>query len=279
MGRKSKLYFRFNLSILFVFIALLSIVGATYAWFTLSANTKQTPFTSSVSAGDMVLTVSDRADGQFGDTSPIARLDQCDTLVPVSTNDIVHFYSATAQNRDGKIFLYKDVSQQISEKVLYGEVFLQARYRDGYLYFDTEKFNITGDAQLLSASRLGMKFSDGDSESIYIFDLQDFARGEVIERTTIETETGKVVAGIDENGNATFQEEQAEEISAYAKTLDEVNSTSPLFEITRDQLVRVEFWIYMEGCDPHCINEAQESGIEMNLAFVADEKEESATIE
>ena len=256
-------------------IGLLSTVGATYAWFTLSySNAKQSALTSSVSEGDIVLSVGESLEGEFSRTCNLKRLDTCDTLIPVSTSDAQRYYSAVAQNRDGKMFLYKEEKEHLLEKIIYAEIYLKAKYKDGDIFFDTDKLSINGDAQFLAGSRLGMKFSDGNYEKSYIFDLEAFAKGALVERSTIEAEPHKVVSYVDENGNATFQNEVVSEFETYSKRLEEENGASPLFEIRQDSPVKVEIWLYMEGCDPHCINEAQKSNFDFNIAFVAEPKEE-----
>ena len=271
-----KLKNTFYISIFFVLLALISVIGVTFAWFTLSgADASITPITGSVTPGEMDLSISSTVDGTFGINADITRKDKCEFLMPVSTSNLINFYTSKAQNNDGKIILYKDISNDYLDKIIYGEFFLQAKYTDGVLYFDTDNLSITGSSQLISASRMGMVIDDGVTKKQYIFDLQNHATAGAVQQNTIETSLGSVVNFVDKNGKASFVKEDTKLTSAFSAHLlaDEsidVGNSTPLYTLTKDKIAKVEIWIYMEGCDEHCILKAQKQDININLAFVAD---------
>lgn len=83
-----------------ILLLLLAATGTTYAWFTLTgqASTNVTPTGGTISKGDTVLLISASADGPFEKTCDLVLSGNSESLKPLSTADLDHFYRATAQN-------------------------------------------------------------------------------------------------------------------------------------------------------------------------------------
>ncbi len=272
--QKRKSYRIFFMSMVFCVLAMIALLGSSYAWFSdmLRAQTEVFPISGSVSAGEIGLQISGTSSGPFESQANLTRLDQCQVLYPVSTADLNHFYEAKGQNNNGKVAFYKDVTDQVLEYVLYGELFLKSLYQDGKLYLDKSIFTITGDPQLLSSARLGMRFSAEGITQNYIFPLADNTTGVISQETSIG-DRQQVVGTVSQQGVATFVTPELQQLSNYqvlAEGEEGVVENQPfLFNLYKEQIVRVEVWIYMEGCDPESILEAQDQDIQMNLAFIA----------
>ncbi len=264
----------FLMSVLFCGLAILALLGSSYAWFSdmIRAQTETLPISGSASAGEIGLQISGSSSGPFGEQANLTRLDRCQVLRPVSTVNLNQFYGAKGQNTEGKVAFYEDVTEEVLEHILYGELFLKPLYQDGKLYLDKSTFTVTGDLQLLASARLGMRFSSKDMTQTYIFPLEGSTTGVVSQ----ETSTGgaqQVVSAVSQQGVATFVTPELQQLSSYQVSGDGeqgmVANQPALYNLYKEQVVRVEVWIYMEGCDPESILEAQDKDIQMNLAFTA----------
>ena len=91
--------------------------GSVYAWFTLSgmASTNVTPMGGSISNGDATLLISSSKDGPFDKSCELVLDGNPDTLKPLSTADLNHFYRAIAQNKDGIAVLYEAADMSIQQ--------------------------------------------------------------------------------------------------------------------------------------------------------------------
>ncbi|MBQ3921322.1 MAG: hypothetical protein II689_03685, partial [Firmicutes bacterium] len=62
----------------------------------------------------------------------------------------------------------------------------------------------------------------------------------------------------------------ARDLAAYMAYGDEDNlrgGGQPLFWINANEVVPVEFWLYLEGCDDNCYNPVQTRDIALSLGF------------
>ncbi len=248
------------------------LTTATYAWFTFSADTNVEPMQGSVSKGDVNLVISGSANGKYDVSAPITRLDKCTELLPVSTSNLTSFYTASARTRDGIAALYTDVTQGAEKRILHGEVYLKAQYADARLYFDSKALSFSGNSQLLASLRLGMKISGSGEAKTYFFRLDDFAGGSAAAQNTIQGAANSVVSSIDEAGNAAFVTDTSGAMSQYyavskGENTDPEAGTALLYTLAKDTPVRVEIWLYLEGCDENCINSAQAKDLSFNIAF------------
>ena len=272
---KHKSYRVLVMSILFCGLAAIALLGSSYAWFSdmIRAQTEVLPVSGSASAGDIGLQISGSSTGPFGEKANLTRLDRCQVLYPVSTANLEQFYGAKGQNTQGKVAVYEEITDDVLEHILYGELFLKPIYQDGQLYLEQSAFTVIGNPQLLASARLGMRFHAGDTTNTYIFPLETTMSG-VVSQETSTGGTQQVVSAVSEQGVATFVTPELQDLRDYqVPVVGEqavVGNQSALCNLVKEQVVRVEVWIYMEGCDPESILEAQDEEIQMNLAFAAD---------
>lgn len=258
------------LTVLSLLVVLTLLMSATYAWFTLSPDANVEPMQGSVSKGDVNLLIAAAENGTYDVTSPITRLDRCTALLPVSTMNLTSFYAPTAHTRDGKAAFYTDVTTKIDTRALHGEVYLKAQHANAELYFDREKLVFSGSSQLLTSLRLGLKIG----EKIFFFKLDDFADGAAVSQNTIAANEGSVISAVDGNGNADYAPDPAQPILDYCAVQTKENEAPQKGKISLGHLsqeipLKVEFWLYMEGCDENCLNDAQTKDVRFNLAFAA----------
>ena len=111
--------------------------GSVYAWFTLSgmASTNITPMGGSISNGDATLLISSSKDGPFDKSCELVLDGNPDTLKPLSTSDLNHFYRAIAQNKDGIAILYEAADSQVDDDALHGTVYLKCENAPCDVYF------------------------------------------------------------------------------------------------------------------------------------------------
>ena len=226
--------------------------GSVYAWFTLSgmASTNVTPMGGSISNGDASLLISASRLGPFDKNCELVLDGNPDTLKPLSTADLDHFYRAIAQNKDGIAVLYEPCD----------------------VYFDAENLNVGSDAQSLAAMRLGIRITSNSGTNTYLFLLDELgAVAGAQSRATIPASSA-VVSSISSGGQATYASDPSTSISqymAYKNSSDKYDAgTSVLVSLETDEVASVEYWLYLEGCDEQCFNPVQNKDAGLMLAFV-----------
>ena len=83
------------------------------------ASTNVTPMGGSISNGDASLLISASRLGPFDKNCELVLDGNPDTLKPLSTADLDHFYRAIAQNKDGIAVLYEAADSQVDEDALH----------------------------------------------------------------------------------------------------------------------------------------------------------------
>ncbi|MDD4851430.1 MAG: hypothetical protein PHO10_12140 [Gemmiger sp.] len=259
------------LAVLALFATAAVLTGATYAWFTLSTNTNVEPMQGSVSKGDVNLMIAATENGDYDVKTALTRRDTCEELLPLSTADLLTFYAATAQTKEGISVLYTEVTDRADTQLLHGEAYLKAQYADADVFFDRSQLKFEGSAQLLSALRLGMKITGAaDGEHTYFFKLDDVGgAGGAAQDTT--GAGNSVVSAVSSSGGATFVPDPAEGLAPYcaegAENTDPTPGEKPLCRLTEGTPAKIEIWLYMEGCDENCLTEAAANNLGFNLAF------------
>ncbi len=264
----------FMMAILSLLLLLVIATGATYAWFTLTGitSTNVTPMGGTVGSGDTVLLISNAGDGPFDQTCELKLAANPDTLRPVSTADLEHFYRVTAQNKQGIAMLYESADRQISESVLYGTVYLQCKNAPCDVYFNKEGLNLGSDPQALAAMRLGMKITSKSGTETFFFKLDDL--GSTGSATSVKTipRSSAVVSSVSGSGTANYTDDPAKELGGYmAEAGEHENEYNPgankLVSLDADEVATVSYWLYLEGCDEQCSNAVQNKSSEIQLAF------------
>jgi hypothetical protein len=259
------------LILLWVLFALAAVTAATYAWFTFSAATNVEPMSSTVSEGDITLLIANTYDGDF-DTSCVLLPDSNpEQLRPISTGDLDSFYVSTAQSEEGISLLYRDVTEQTGDYLIHGYVYLQSKNGGCQVYLYRSGVGFGDDAQMLAALRLGLRVTTQKETSTYIYSLEELAEGSLQSTQTIP-QLGTVVSGVSQDGAAVYISDPALNIGDFFAT-ERQNSTAPeagnqIFTTLQEgEIATVEYWLYLEGCDEHCMGAVQNRDFTLQLAF------------
>jgi len=236
------------------------------------ASTNVTPMGGSISNGDASLLISASRLGPFDKNCELVLDGNPDTLKPLSTADLDHFYRAIAQNKDGIAVLYEAADSQVDEDALHGTVYLKCENAPCNVYFDAENLNVGSDAQSLAAMRLGIRITSNSGTNTYLFLLDELgAVAGAQSRATIPASSA-VVSSISSGGQAAYVSDPSTSISqymAYKNSSDKYDAgASVLVSLETDEVASVEYWLYLEGCDEQCFNPVQNKDAGLMLAFV-----------
>lgn len=268
-----KLKRRLRIAVFFVALLLCAAGGSVYAWFTLSgmASTNVTPIGGSISNGDATLLISASQSGPFDKSCELVLDGNPDTLKPLSTADLDHFYRATAQNQSGIAVLYEAADDRVNEDALHGTVYLKCENAPCDVYFDAENLNAGSDAQALAAMRLGLRITSSAGTKTYLFRLDELGSTAGAESKATIPAVSSVVSSISSGGQATYVSDPSTAISQYMaqkNSSDKYNAgASVLVSLQTDEVASVEYWLYLEGCDEQCFNPVQNRASELSLAF------------
>ena len=281
---KRKLQGSAVLAVFWILLLAVTLITATYAWFTISAVTNVEPMDSAVSRGDVYLLISASREGPFERECRLVSEGNFQDMYPVSTADLEHFYEAAAQNSRGIVSLYRDASDRLNTAVLHGVLYLRSEYRACQVYLRRSGLDFGLDGQMLAAMRLGMKITTEEGTETRIFRLDDLGNTGGAAATVTVTENGSVVSSVNGAGKASFVRDPSVDISDYMAVENGGEDESPepgnqaLCSLQEGEVASVEFWLYLEGCDENCINQVQqrESGLQFAFAGVpVEEGEES----
>ena len=270
----------FRMAIAGLLLLVLVATGTTYAWFSLSgrASTYVTPMGGTISEGTTSLLISKNAAGPFDKTCELAYAGNPDSLKPVSTADLSHFYKATAQDKEGIAVFYRNADDVVDAQTLHGTVYLQCLNAPCDVYFNKEQLKLGTDAQALAAMRFGVKITAKEGTKTYIFKLDELgATGNVQSQKTIPG-SAQVVSAVNGSGLPEYVSDPSTGLSDYMANAgnsenDFKAGTTRLIRLEKDEVASVEYWLYLEGCDEQCINEVQSKTSDIQLAFAGVEVE------
>lgn len=254
-----------------------TLVVSTYAWFTFDPATNVTPMEGNISDGDTNLLISNRVDGPFEVSCKLTPTVLPEILQPVSTQDLSRFFASVGQNRAGITTSYKEITDTSDERYIKGEVFLQCLGSDCDVFFNKDTMKLGADAQILAAGRLGLKFTGEDKKPVtYVFSLDALGDTSGAESTrTVDVDRYVVVGTVNTDGSPNYEDDPAVPISehmyGYARA-------KKLCTVHADEVVKVEYWMYLEGCDDECSNPVQKRDVTLMLGF-AGEKSTGDTAE
>lgn len=254
---KQKTYF----VVLAVVLALLVLSTATYAWFTFSPSAKVEPMQGKISEGGIEILISNSPDGPFGETCDLILSSTADVLHPVSTSDLKTFSIASRQNKDGIVAAFRDVTDEVGKYILNGTVYLTSVDSACDVYFEMDYLDFGSDIQALAAMRFGM-IIDGNA---YIFKLDEFGNTAIAaKRATVDRDNSVY------DGSALI-DDPSKYISPYANTGSLENpqpGEAPLAHIEADEVITVDYFMYLEGCDENCYNAVMDKNIALSFGFV-----------
>ena len=261
-----------RVAVFFAVLLLCAAGGSVYAWFTLSgmASTNVTPMGGSISNGDATLLISASSAGPFDKSCELVLDGNPDTLKPLSTADLDHFYRAIAQNRDGIATLYESADSSVNSDALHGTVYLKCENAPCDVYFDQDNLSVGNDAQALAAMRLGLRITSSSGVKTFLFRLDELGGAGAQSKATVPV-ASSVVSSVSSGGQASYVSDPSSSISEYMTHKNsadryDAGSTS-LVLLQPDEVASVEYWLYLEGCDEQCFNPVQNRGSELLLAF------------
>ena len=267
-----KLKKQLKLTIFWIVFLIIVAVGTTYAWFTVTGmpSTNVTPMAGTVSEGDTNLLISNSYGGPFDKTCELVLSGNPDSLRPLSTADLTHFYRATAQNNEGITVLYANADNRVDQDALHGTVYLQCQNASCDVYFNRDELNLGSDAQALAAMRLGMRITSSSGTQTLIFRLDDMGSTGGAQSARTIASAGSVVASVAGSGEPVFTSDLSQGIGGYMAQTNG-NAYNPgsqkLMTLQAEEVATVEYWLYLEGCDDQCFNPVQNKASQLCLAF------------
>lgn len=259
------------LGVVTLLILLLSFTYATYAWFSYTGDTNVEPLEGGIGYGEGDLLIADSPDGPFSDQCALNAIGEGTMLRPLSTADLLTFYTAAEQDLTG--ISTRFVRQEnVAASAVSGSVYLKSEHSANAVYFDRNLLDFGSDGQALAAMRLGLVITTQNTVNTYIFRLDDMGGAANAEaRQTIE-QPGSVVASVSDGGTPEFAGDPAANISDYCAVGTENQDTMTagnqmLCTLSPDEVARVDYYLYLEGCDENCINSVQGRQIALALGF------------
>lgn len=260
-------------ALLWMVLILTVTTSATYAWFSFNNATNITPIASSIGDGKTNLLISNSSTGGFDTSCQLVTEGQVPELFPVSTGDLKQFYVPKAQNSEGISTLYRDVTEELNSRAIHGTVYLKAEHGTCDVYLDRGSLFFGENPQALAALRFAMQITVGTNTERYIFPLDSMGNtAKAEEKLTVPT-AGTVVSTIDNLGSPSYMEDPGKELSDYFAKSNSTDSSLPLpgnsslCTLKDGEVATVEYWVYLEGCDPNCINSVQGSDLNLQLGF------------
>ena len=257
------------LTIIAALVVLSILSAATFAWFTFSNDVNTSLITGNISRGEGSLLISNSPTGPFDTSCPLVFESSADALYPLSTADLVSFYTPTAQS-NGIVTAYRDATEDVNARALHGRVFLMSEGTDCDVFFWPASLSFGVDAQALAAMRLGLRISTTLGTYSYIFRLDEFGSTAAAAAQVTTAQAGVVVSGIGADGSPVYVADAAELTAPYwaSGTEDEViPGTLSLCMLSADEVGTVEYWLWLEGCDENCINVVQSRDVALQLGF------------
>lgn len=250
-------------------LLLAAFSAATFAWFSSSRYTNVTPVAHTVSDSGYDLLIGASQGGPFDTECALSQTDE--TLYPISTADLTSFWRGTFQNANGITTEYANCTANVDDYALTGTFYLKGSSAPLAVYLYQSQMNVTNDPQLLAALRVGFIIEGSSGSQTYIFSCDDLGStaGATSRRTTAQD--GVVVSGA---GSWNYVADPSLSIGGY--TMDGTGDApaaragaQPLCTLAADEVARVTYFVYMEGCDDNCSNEAQSRDISLQFAFAA----------
>lgn len=248
------------------------LVGATYAWFTFDPFTNVETLSGTIGEGDTTLLIAASPDDTFSTQCPLPK-DYSEGLLPVSTSDLQHFYRAYSHDKKGIVISCKEVTERIDEDAIHGKLYLKSLKDDCNVYLYQPELYFGEDHQMLAALRLGLRFTTEEGVDTYVFSLDDLENSLTAVEKMTTPEGDVVVSGIVGKSSPEYIKDIAEGLNRYSAIPNAERPKFPkpgeqkLCTLQTEEIAEVEYWLYLEGCDPNCINEVQNREVSLQLSF------------
>lgn len=259
-------------------LVLLVLAVTTYAWFTSNKFVASDSVQVHSGSQSLRLEIAPAAGGPFAQETGITKLSTGDVLDPVSTADLKSFFKSTlmTDNQAGNFVL--------TDKGYYhGQVFLQA-FAEGQpdnarvdLYFDTDGIVVReGETpgQMLNAARVGLVFggAQGDnSGNPLIFSLSQAHNpgNDSYTNTALPGAAGDFVLSGSAGAVSAVPDPALDPLLF---TLQEGGGglslpNAPLVTLPLNQVIAVDVYFYLEGCDADCTNAIRTTEMSIQLPF------------
>lgn len=249
------------------------LAGATYAWFTFDTYTKVVPMEARISDGDMNLLISESRKGPFDVSCPLNPENYAKVLYPVSTADLDVFH--LDKNQNGEIVIdYRLATQEdLNHSVIYGTVYLKSEGHSCDIFLKAPPLSLGSDPQWLAAGRLGLQITGRDGKKLkFILRLDSLGQTGTAQTAVTVDSTGSVVV----NAAGQLTNDPSEPISKY---LYGVGTPTALCSMRAGEIARVDYWLYLEGCDTACVMPVQERQLALQLGFIGRRNDADSTDE
>lgn len=260
-------------SIIWLLIALLAVAGGTFAWFTFQTSTNVEPGTGgTVTNGDGNLLISNSESGPFSEKCDLILDSHGEYLKPVSTSTLNGFYQSAAQNIKKISILYSDVTSDIDNYTMHGRIYLKTTSGGTNVYLYINRMTFGDNVQAVAAMRLGLKITTNDGTYTYIFKLDDMMDTSSAEKFVTTPQENVVVQSIS-SGAANYVADNALNLKDYSSIGKSASDDAPtpgpnkLFTLKAGDIAKVEYIVYLEGCDVNCFNPVQNKDVAFALSF------------
>lgn len=256
--------------ILSILVLLLALAGVTVAWFTFSTSATVTPMRGTVTGGGVNLLIANDPNGTFEESCTLVLSSMAETIEPVTTADLSRFYAPVTQSQEGIPESYRDVTASIDALLLRGSVWIRAEGAPARIFLHKDRLSFGEDVQALAAMRLGIRVTTEAGTITHIFRLDDMA--DLADAESHETvPTPNTVYG------GSYVSDPAKNIDDYAaKGLgsEAVRPANALFDMGANEMVQIDYYLYLEGCDGNCYNPVKARDIALALGFMGNERTE-----
>lgn len=261
--------------ILLLIASLIALSAATYAWFAFDPYTNITPMEGTIADGDLSLLISEDKEKDFDIRCPLNPQWLPEELAPVSTADLTRFFTATAQDRQGYSTAFQEL-EDVSQQLIYGKVYLKCMGEDCLVYFRHPGLDLGEDGQFLASARLALRITGEDgAANVLLFQLDSLGDTRDVQSRATVLADNCVISGL--TGTApVFSADPAVSIEDY---LMDAEDSKSLCSLKKNEVAQVEYWVYLEGCDPECYNPVQRRNLSLQLAFTGDPIEPEETPE
>lgn len=247
-----------------ILLLLIVLSTATYAWFTFTPYVYVTEMKGRISETGVELLISNNENGPFDITTNLILTNDTEVLTPITTNNLEEFYVASGQDSNGIVKSYQEVKTGVDKYLLHGTVYLTSIDNPCDVYFDPAFMYFGEDVQALASMRVGFIFG-GYGGGSYIYKLDELADLSKAEKRVTITTDGKVYSkdGLVDDPALAFApyngSNDGKEVIAGEKALTHIEA---------DEVISVEYFLWLEGCDINCFNAVQGKDLALQFGFM-----------
>ena len=134
------------------------------------------------------------------------------------------------------------------------------------LYFSKDMSEENGGKEMLAGARLGLKFDDQDP---VIFSLTTDSLSSQVNNTYINgTLAGEGIVLSGSGDSVSTESDPSVQMSDYVFDTEQGNAPDkPIAYLELNRSYKVDVYFYLEGCDPDCTDDLQQSELDMDLYF------------